>query len=143
MIIKPIYYAQLNPKPLPIPIIEGSLACGFPIPSESMVERQLDLTAYLVKRPAATFFARAQGDSLKYKGILDGSLLVIDRSVRARQGSIVIACINAEYTCKILDIDNRRLLSANDEFDPIEIPEDLDLILEGVVIHSVNHFDWN
>lgn len=142
MKICPVEVRIDTPDVAPIPMIQGRLACGFPIPTEAVVESHLDLAGYLIKRPAATYFARAEGDSLVGKGICDGALLIIDRSVIPRQGSIVVACVNAEYTCKILDIENRQLLSANPEFPAIKLPDQADLVIEGVVIHAVNHYDW-
>lgn len=77
------------------------------------------------------------------RGIVDGATLIVDRAAPRKNGSIVIACLYGEYACKILDTKNQQLLSANPDFPPIVIPPDIDLIIEGVVIHCVNHFDWS
>ena len=56
----------------------------------------------LVKRPAATYFVRVQGDSMEGKGIYDGDLLVVDRSLDPRDGDVVIAAVDGELTVKTL-----------------------------------------
>ena len=61
--------------------VVGSVVAGFPSPAEQYVEPPLDLNAYLVKRPAATFFIRVEGDSMIGDGIRDGDVLVVDRSL--------------------------------------------------------------
>ena len=61
--------------------VVGSVVAGFPSPAEQYVEPPLDLNAYLVKRPAATFFIRVEGDSMIGEGIRDGDVLVVDRSL--------------------------------------------------------------
>ena len=72
-------------------------------------------------------------------GILDGDLMVVDRSVKPEQGAVVIALINGEMTCKILDKHRKRLLSANDQFPPIAVADDAELFIEGVVTHSLRY----
>lgn len=76
-------------------------------------------------------------------GILDGATLIVDRSVTRKNGGIVIACLYGEYACKILDTKNHQLLSANPDYPPITIPPDIDLVIEGVVVHVINHYDWS
>lgn len=57
----------------------------------------LDLQSYLVQHPAATFFMRAEGRSLPSSGILDGDLLIVDRALCPRAGSVVVAVVNGEF----------------------------------------------
>ena len=64
------------------PKVSGSVVAGFPSPAEQYQETPLDLNELLVKRPAATFFVKVQGDSMIGDGIRDGDLLVVDRSLR-------------------------------------------------------------
>jgi len=72
------------------------------------------------------------------RGIMDKALLIVDRAIEPRQGQVVIAAINGELTCKILDIKNKKLLAANPAYAPVLLTEDSDLLLEGVVIHVIN-----
>ena len=82
--------------------IAGSVVAGFPSPAEQYLEPQLDLNELLVKRPAATYFVRVQGDSMTGRGIHDGDLLVVDRSLDPRDGDVVIAAIDGDFTVKTL-----------------------------------------
>ena len=109
--------------PRPCPLFSSAVAAGFPSPADDYLEGQLDLNEYLLKRPHATYLARAQGESMVGRGIGDGDILVIDRSVEARNGSIVIAALHGELCCKILDTTLGQLLSANPAFPPIPIPD--------------------
>ena len=122
---------------LELPLFSARVSAGFPSPADDFIERSLDLNEFLVKHPASTFFAWAQGNSLRNIGIFDGDLLIVDRSVERNQGAVVVAAIDGELTCKILDLRHRRLLSANPDYPPINISEDEDLLIEGVVIYSI------
>ena len=82
--------------------IAGSVVAVFPSPAEQYLEPQLDLNELLVKRPAATYFVRVQGDSMTGRGIHDGDLLVVDRSLDPRDGDVVIAAIDGDFTVKTL-----------------------------------------
>ena len=80
--------------------ISGSVAAGFPSPAEQYSEGALDLNDLLVKRPAATFFVRVQGDSMTGRGINDDDLLVGDRSLDPVSGDVIIACVDGDFTVK-------------------------------------------
>lgn len=87
------------------PLMATPVAAGFPSPAEQYIESPLDLNELLVHRPAATFFVRAAGDSMTGAGIRPGDILVVDRSLEACDGSIVIACVDNEFTVKFLRSD--------------------------------------
>ncbi len=121
-----------------LPFFSASVPAGFPSPADDYIEASLDLNEYLVKHPSATYLARASGDSMTKAGILDGALLVVDKSITPKTGHIVIAAINGELTCKILDIEHRLLRAANPSYPSVSLNEDLDLLIEGVVVHAIN-----
>ncbi len=125
-------------KSVILPFFSSSVPAGFPSPADDYIEAGLDLNEYLVKHPSATFLARASGDSMTKAGILDGALLVVDKSITPKTGHIVIAAINGELTCKILDIEHRLLRAANPSYPSVSLNEDLDLLIEGVVVHAIN-----
>src|SRR5690554_1513030 len=127
----------LNPQPLPYFL--HRVRAGFPSPADDYVEQELDLIEHLIKHPAATYFVRAQGDSMEEYGIFDGDLLIVDRSVEAIHGDVVIAVINGELTCKVLDIKQQQLLSGNSRYPPIPCGSDVDMVTEGVVLFSVRY----
>ena len=125
---------------LNLPIALTHVRCGFPSPADDHTHSPLNLSEYLIERPAATFFARAEGDSLKGLGITDGDLLVVDRSATPRNGDVIVVAIDGQLTCKILDKDNKQLLSANENYPPIDIDsENMDFVCEGVVLHAIHH----
>ena len=118
-----------------IPFMGGAVVAGFPSPAEQYVERPLDLNELLVARPAATYFVRAEGDSMEGVGIHSGDLLVVDRSVEATNGSVVIACVDGEFTVKTLRKGRGRvwLEAANPAFKPIRFKGEMELRVFGVV----------
>ena len=125
-----------------IPLYACGVSAGFPSPADDYLEGALDLHQHLVRQPAATFFGRARGDSMEGAGIYDGDLLVVDRSIEAKAGKVVIAALNGELTVKRLSRveDRLRLEAENPTYAPIEFNEGDDVRLWGVVtnvIHSL------
>jgi len=125
------------PSKQDFPLFSTRVSAGFPSPADDFIDRSLDLNEYLVKRPASTYFAWAEGDSLRDIGILDGDLLIIDRAVERTQGVVVVAAIEGELTCKILDLRKKLLLPANPNYPSINIDGKEDLVIEGVVVFSI------
>ena len=124
------------------PLMASPVAAGFPSPAEQYIESPLDLNELLAHRPAATFFVRAAGDSMIGAGIRPGEILVVDRSIDARDGSIVIACVDNEFTVKFLRSDGERwfLEAANRKYRPITFSEGMELRIFGVVTAVVHQF---
>ena len=124
------------------PLMQSPAACGFPSPAEQYVETPLDLNELLVKTPAATFFVRASGDSMTGAGIRDGDILVVDRSIHARNGHIVIACVENEFTVKYLQSDEKGafLVPANRKYPVISFREGMELKIFGVVTACIHQF---
>lgn len=133
------YIRPLNNYHLSLPFFSHSVRAGFPSPADDYLEQALDLNEHVIQHPAATYFVRAQGDSMLRLGIHSGDLLVVDRALEAVHGDIVIAALNGELTCKILDLRQKRLLSGNDLFPPIQLGDDAELIIEGVITHSLRY----
>ena len=124
---------------LELPFFSYRVRAGFPSPADDYLDKKLDLNEHLIHHPSATYYVRAQGDSMINFGIFDGDLLVVDRSLAPVHGDIIIAAINGELTCKVLDLTHRQLLSGNDLFPPIPLTEDCDLIIEGVISASIRY----
>ena len=126
-----------------LPLFNSHIRAGFPSPADDFIDKHLDLNEFLIKSPASTFFAWAEGESLRGIGIHDGDLLIIDRSINAKNGDVVVAAIDGELTCKILDTRQKLLLSANKAFPPIAICGQEELIIEGVIIFSIKQHKKN
>ncbi len=98
----------------------------------------LDINDELIRCPGTTFYTYAKGDALVELGIFDGDLLVVDRAVKPQDGDIVIACLDGELLCRCLDMKNSCLRSADSELPPIKLNEQVDMVIEGVVSHSIH-----
>ena len=123
-----------------IPLYASRVRAGFPSPADDYIERHLDLNKHLIKHPAATFFVTASGDSMTGAGIASGDMLVVDRSLEATHGAIVIAAINGELTVKRLSRSAGRvqLLPENTQYKPIEITQEEELVIWGVVTYVIH-----
>ncbi len=122
------------------PCLLARIRAGFPSPAEDYMDRKIDLNEYLIKHPAATFYCWTEGESMQGIGIFDGDLLIVDRAEKACHGDVVLASLDGEMTCKILDIHHQRLLAAHEDFPPIPITEEASFEIEGTVISSVRLF---
>ena len=122
-----------------LPLHLNRVECGFPSPAEDHLDQALDLNEHLIEHPAATYFARASGESLSGYGILSGDLLIVDRAREPVHQDVVVVSLDGELTCKILDLSKRQLLSANPNYPPVPVPDEMDMIVEGVVTHAVHY----
>ena len=134
--------AFLAQPALKIPLYLSRVRAGFPSPAEDDIESYLDLNQHLIQHPAATFMVRAQGDSMINAGIHDGDILVVDRSLEAIDGKVVIAAIDGELTVKRLSCQSGqvKLMAENPNYAPIVITDHQDTVIWGVVtnvIHAV------
>lgn len=123
-----------------LPLFGTRVRAGFPSPADDYLECHLDLNEHLIRHPAATFFVRASGDSMKDAGIFSGDMLIVDRSIEATHGKIVIAALEGGLTVKRLSKINGRiqLLSENTHYPPIDISHGEELIIWGVVTHVIH-----
>lgn len=126
------------------PLMDNRVVAGFPSPAEQYVERPLSLDELLVQHPVATYFVRAEGDSMRGVGIRSGDILVVDRSLEPESGSIVIACVDGEFTVKSFVREPAsgtvRLEAANPAYPPIEFRDGMELQVFGVVTAVVHRF---
>ena len=122
--------------------ISGSVVAGFPSPAEQYLEPPLDLNELLIKRPAATYFVRVEGDSMIGAGIHDGDLLVVDRSLRPANGDVIIASVDGDFTVKTYrrDKDGIHLEPANDAYPIITIKSGQQLDYFGKVTACIHKF---
>ena len=116
------------------------ISAGFPSPAEDFTELSISLDKHLIQNPAATFMAYANGNSMVRAGIHHGDILIIDRSLNARDGDIIIAVLHGEFTVKQLSIvkDTFFLIPNNSQYSPVKISDDMDFEIWGVVTYSIN-----
>ncbi len=122
--------------------IVGSVVAGFPSPAEQYLEPTLDLNELLIKRPAATFFVRVEGDSMIDEGIREGDLLVVDRSIRPASGDVIIAAVDGEFTVKTFrrDKDGVHLIPANKNYPIIDLKRGQELDYFGKVTAVIHPY---
>jgi len=131
-----------NAADITTPIFTSRVQAGFPSPADDHLEGRLDLNKYLIHHREATFFVRAQGESMLGAGIHPGDILVVDKSLIAKSGKIVIAVVDGEFTVKRLHKykGNITLKAENPEFDDIVISEGSELIIWGVVTSVIHQY---
>ena len=125
-----------------IPFFNETVAAGFPSPAMGELNGTLDLNELCIRHPAATYFIRARGESMIGAGISDGDILVVDRSLTARNGDIIIAAVSGEFTVKRLDMrpdSPIRLLPENPAYTPITLTPELGAEFFGVVTHCLKN----
>lgn len=128
--------AEPDPPRLPIPLAAVKVSAGFPSPAADYEDRRLDLNEYLIRNPVSTFFFPVAGDSMEGARIFDGDVLVVDRSARPRDGSVVVAFVDGERLVKRLRMRNGRvaLVAENPAYPTIEAREDGEMSVWGVVV---------
>lgn len=126
--------------PCQLPVAGSRISAGFPSPADDFIENSLDLNLELIKNPAATFFVRVSGSSMKDAGIFDGDILIVDRSLRPANRKIVIAILNGELLVKRLCIRDEQyiLMPENKNYSPIYLTNDSDLNIWGVVTNVIH-----
>jgi len=132
-----LLHSKVNSEIDALQLLQSRLSCGFPSPADDYTEALPSLDELLIKHPSATFLGRGQGDSMIERGIINGSLLIIDRAATPEHDSTIVASIGGELTVKILDLKNKLLRPANKRLAPIPLPEDLDVVCEGVVTYCI------
>ena len=123
-----------------LPLYASSVSAGFPSPADDYIETALDLNEHLIKHPAATFFVKVKGDSMIGAGINSGDILIVDRSLEAKNNKIVVAIVNGDFTVKrfVKRKDKVYLLAENPEYEPIEVKQGMDFEVWGVVMHVIH-----
>lgn len=125
------------------PFYQHTISAGLPSPTDDEMEDKVDLNDLLIKHPTATFFLRVSGLSMIKAGIHHNDILIVDRSLEPTDGKIVIAAVNGELTVKRLSIDGKKvqLVAENDLYEPIDITDDCNLHIWGVVTNVIHNFE--
>lgn len=129
-----------NPEnALELPYIEGGIKAGFPSPAIDFEGDAINLDKFLVKNQLATFYAKADGNSMTGAGIDDGDIMVIDRSLEPKDGKIAVCFIDGEFTVKRIKVkkDGFYLMPENKDFEPIKIIESNQFIIWGIVTYVI------
>ena len=128
------YYSKKSLSPLLIPLAKESIS------AEDYIEMGIDLNKTLIKNPISTFFLRVSGNSMINAGIHNNDLLIIDRSINANPGHIVVAILDGEFTLKrlIKESDNYYLKADNADYPAIDLYQYNNVQIWGVAIYSIH-----
>jgi len=124
-----------------IPYIHWKVPAGFPSPANDYLEERIDLNKVFIKHPLSTFIIECEGDSMVDAFIPPRSKLLIDRSLTAKSGDVVLAILNGEFTVKYLKKNDFKcwLLPANKKYQPIEVKPEMEFQVWGVVIYVMTN----
>ena len=137
-----MYSFDSSTKEFRIPLLNDSVSAGFPSPADDYTEENIDLNEHLISNPFSTFFLRVKGDSMINAGIKDKDLIIVDKSLIAKPGNIVIAMIDGEFTIKRLSIKNDELYlkAENHNYPDFRFKNHIDVQIWGVVIYSIHSY---
>ncbi|PZM81440.1 MAG: DNA polymerase V [Candidatus Melainabacteria bacterium] len=114
-------------------------SAGFPSPADDYLEKTLDLNELLISNKVATFFMRVEGDSLKPSGIRHGDMLIVDRSINATHGKIVVAVVSGELVIRRVESrDGQLVLTSDDASVKHEVIDGEEIQIWGVATSSVH-----
>ena len=122
-----------------LPLFQTGISAGFPSPADDYIEDRIDLNRELIRNPSSTFFGRVNGDSMINAGIGDGDLIVIDKSIEPKDGSIVVCVIDGEFTVKRFRKINGEifLMPENEKYKAIKITDENDFRVWGIVTYTI------
>lgn len=125
---------------LALPLFEYKIQAGFPSPADDYMDKKLDLNIHLIKNPNSTFFVRSTGNSMINAGIVEGSLLIVDKSIKPTNNKIVIAVVNEEFTVKRFKTVKGKFTLVPDNPDYPNIALNENSFIWGVVTAVINKF---
>jgi len=138
------YLGTISADDLPAAFIRffaDSVSVGFPSPAGDYLDSPIDLNKYLIKNNVATFLVRVSGQSMIDANIADQAILIVDRSLKPKHGSIVVASLDGDFVCKRLQLKPRLcLLPENPAYEPIYIQHGQELDIMGTVTAAINQF---
>ncbi len=105
----------------------GLIQAGFPTTTSADEMETMSLDQFLIKKRDASYLLKVEGLSMKDAGILPGDLVLVEKTDQARDGDIVIAEVDGEWTMKYLKLKRGQiyLQAANDQFKPIYPDSDM------------------
>jgi len=122
-----------------IPFMTESVSAGFPSPAADFMENNIDLNKELSENPIATFYIKVKGNSMIDAGINDKDVLVVDRSLEPQNNKIAICFIDGEFTVKRIQLEKEclYLMPENENYPPIKVTEENELIIWGIVTYVI------
>lgn len=150
MRVECVFYPVGMILPLPLQAARPALVqavllrvpAGFPSPAQdSFDDGRIDLNDVLIRDVSSTFILRVTGDSMEGVGIYDGDEVLVDRSLTPRDGDVVIAVVDGDFTIKTLQIHHQQVVlhPENPAYPDVVVGGLSELVVWGVVVHSIRH----
>ena len=121
--------------------IHSANATGFGAAADDYMERGIDLNEELICNKPATFFMRVNSDAMKEAGIYKGDVAIVDRSVKATNGKVIIAVLNGDMLIRRFEKTNSniRLLTDSNKLSVIHIDDTCEeFAIWGVVTYVIH-----
>ncbi|MBI1228438.1 MAG: translesion error-prone DNA polymerase V autoproteolytic subunit [Bacteroidetes bacterium] len=114
---------------------DGGISAGFPSPATDYMEQGIDLHRELIKNPSSTFFCRVEGNSMEGDGICDGDIIIVDKSLPAKDGKLVVCFLDGGFVLKRLKITGKSvyLLPSNPRYPVLNVTDENDFRIWGIV----------
>lgn len=126
-----------------VSFVDAVIKAGFPSPAQDYLTGTIDLNKELIRHRDTTFLARVSGNSLQEAGICDGDIIVIDKSLEARNGDFVVAFVDGEFTLKEFRLDDNAkcawLIPHNKDYELIKVTEENQFMIWGVLTYTIKH----
>lgn len=136
-----LYSSDLSSENNNVSYIDTVIKAGFPSPAQDYISGTIDLNRELIRRRETTFLARVSGNSLQEAGICDGDIVIIDKSLEAKNGDFVVAFIDGEFTLKEFRFDEAEncawLIPHNKAYEPIKVTQENDFLVWGVLTYTI------
>lgn len=116
-------------------------ATGFGAPADDYMDRGIDLNEQLIRNKPSTFFMRVNSDAMQNAGIFHGDVVIVDRSLKAESGKVVIAVLHGEMLIRRFEktFNKSRLHPESGPLSPIDIdPGCEDFFIWGVVTYVIH-----
>ena len=121
-----------------------AIHAGFPSPATDYAGDRIDIVREMSRHPETTFYAMVSGESMKEAGLQNGDIVVIDKSLEPKNGDIIIAAVDGEFTIKEFRMDAANhcawLIPHNDRYQPIRVTQEDNFSVWGVVTHTIHKF---
>ena len=127
-------YSACSASQLEIPVVTAGISAGFPSPAMDFIDLTIDMNRHLVKHPSATFYGRPNSASR--------SRASLDKSLEPKNDKIAVCYLDGEFTVKRIKVEKGSvwLIPANTDFQPIQVTEDNDFLIWGIVTHVIKAF---
>jgi SOS regulatory protein LexA len=126
-------------RSLALPMV-GEIAAGFPSPAEEELRDVISFDEYLVTRPESSFLLKVRGDSMAGEGIMEGDLVIVEKGRDPKNGDIIVAEVDGEWTIKYFRIEGKNVIleAANPKYQPVKPKSEL--CLGGVVTAVIRKY---